>query len=41
MRGGDWQGSVLQKDFKELSRDQLYILKYSDGSVRKIFLGTF
>lgn len=37
----DWQGRVLQKDFKELSRDQLYILKYSDGSVRKVFLGAF
>jgi len=37
----DWQGRALQKDFKELSRDQLYILKYSDGSVRKVFLGAF
>ncbi len=37
----DWQGRVLQKDFKELSKDQLYILKYSDGSVRKVFLGAF
>ncbi|MGB1569807.1 MAG: hypothetical protein ACPG89_01930 [Schleiferiaceae bacterium] len=37
----DWQGRLLQKDFKELSRDQLYIIKYSDGSVRKVFLGAF
>jgi len=37
----DWQGRVLQKDLKELSKDQLYILKYSDGSVRKVFLGAF
>jgi len=33
----DWQGRYIQKDMKGLSGDKLYLIRYTDGSYKKIF----